>query len=180
MEEGIEDEEGRGVSCAFNHSSNYSPEAVLPNYLWGAHGPSPSFFLLRESPSLLFSLRFSLSLPSEAKRATIEELKLFELAHGCPECFQRKERKNELVARATSTDEKKKKPRVEIVVPCCVSLAVAVTKCMGYVVEIMISVSKMILRVTYDDGGLIASEVSAKFGPGRLFVGRSKRKRNQT
>lgn len=109
MEEGIEDEEGRGVSCAFNHSSNYSPEAVLPNYLWGAHGPSPSFFLLRESPSLLFSLRFSLSLPSEAKRATIEELKLFELAHGCPECFQRKERKNELVARATSTDEKKKK-----------------------------------------------------------------------
>lgn len=39
-------------SPAFNHSSNYSPEAVLPNYLWGATGP-PCFFHRRSpfSPS---------------------------------------------------------------------------------------------------------------------------------
>lgn len=91
---GREEGEGRGGSSAFNHSSNYSPEAVLPNYLWCATDAlSPSFLSFRASwppspPSIPVVVTFW-------SGATIEELKLFELAHGAPNVFNgRKERTN--------------------------------------------------------------------------------------
>lgn len=85
-------------SCAFNHSSNYSPEAVLPNYLWGA--TDSSLLLPPTTPPFLPTF------PSGAERATIEELKLFKLVHCCPNVFSGMEERIH-DARATSTRKRK-------------------------------------------------------------------------